>query len=120
MNEAHELDLLDQLEKKQEARTFFDKPVRWTTIMCHPRKRNYQEFIEYLRRMDVQDNLRSGERFIEEWFEFFLSYHEIECHYEDENKTKRTFIIAAAENEVKMKEFEKDLANRQKNDSSGV
>lgn len=71
---------------EQESRTFFDKPVRHTTLEFHANKTNYQEFIDYLHNMGVQDNLRDGERFIEDWFELFLCYHEIEQANEDDIK----------------------------------
>ena len=71
---------------EQESRTLFDKPVRHTTLMCHADKMNYQEFIDYLQNMGVQDNLQGGEHFIEWWVELFLCYHEIEQANENDLK----------------------------------
>lgn len=71
---------------EQESRTFFGKPVRQTTLMCYPDKMNYQGFIDFLEGFSLQRNLRHGERFIEEWVELFLAYHEIEQSDESDIK----------------------------------
>lgn len=71
---------------EQEGRTFFDKPIRYTTLEFHQGKMTYDEFIQYLQNMGLQANLRNGEKFIEKWFELFLSYHEIEQANENDIK----------------------------------
>lgn len=82
----------EEFVTEQEGRTFFDKPIKSTTIEFHQGKMNYEEFIHYLQNMRLQENLRCGEKFIEEWFELFLAYHEIEQTYDGDIKN-RTWTI---------------------------
>ncbi len=86
----------EELALEQENRTFFGKPVRFTTLMCYPNKLTYEEFKLGLSTMGVEQNLQSGEHFIEWWVELFMSYHEIEQEdYEpnlEEKKYKNLLI----------------------------
>lgn len=77
---------------EQESRTLLGKPIRYTTLLHQADKMNYEEFVNYLHNMGLQDNLRDGERFIEEWIEIFLAYHEIEQADEDDIKYNAKII----------------------------
>lgn len=87
MNQSYE-----EYVTEQENRTLFGKPVRHTTLLFQAGKMNYQEFIDYLHNMGVQENLQGGEHFIEWWFELFLSYHEIEQASDDDIKYNAQMI----------------------------
>ena len=63
---------------EQEKRTFFNKPLRYTTLLSWPRKFTYEEFVEEIRCMGVAENYTLGEKFIEEWIELLMAYQEIE------------------------------------------
>lgn len=82
----------EQFVKEQESRRLFEKPVRWTTILRYPGKYSYDEFISFLQSMGLQENLRDGEKFIEDWIELFLAYHEIENHHYDESNYRNIII----------------------------
>ena len=97
---------------EQENRTFFNKPVRHTTLQFWPDKLTYKEAMQAMKSMGVQENLQSGEHFIEWWVELFLSYHEIEQEdYTPDIKEKcyKNFIIDQNIENRKQYELHKDL-----------
>jgi len=104
---GHE-DWIDKVQE-QEDRQFWGKPTRHTTIGFWKSKMTYEEFIEYTRKWGLQSNLRSGERFMEDWMELFCSYHEIEYQTESSEAPYRNRTIdLAIEAELERERLEKD------------
>lgn len=77
---------------EQENRELFDNPVRYTTLETYPDKLSYEEFLEEIKSWGVQENLQSGEHYIEWWIELFLAYHEIENHHKSEDSLRNITI----------------------------
>lgn len=95
--------------EEQEARTFWGKPTRHTTIDCWHHKLTYEEFVDYTRRWGLQDNLQGGEKFVEDWMELFCCYHEIEQQRCDsETKMRNRSIDDAVEAELRWEEYQKN------------
>ena len=92
--------------QEQEDRKFWGQPVRYTTIEHWPQKMTYQEFLDYTQRWGVQNNLQEGEKFVEDWMEFFCAYHEIEQGYPEEDVIRNKAIDNAVETQLKWEEFQ--------------
>jgi len=90
--------------QEQENRKLFDKPIRFITYLCHPHKMDYEQFLLFLKGMELQDNLRDGETFIEEWFQLFLAYYEIEQSNKYEERYNAVQIDANYENSLRIRE----------------
>jgi hypothetical protein len=93
---------------EQEGREFWGKPTRHTTIDNWHKKISYEEFIDYTKRWDLQENLRDGDRFIENWMELFCAYHEIEQGYPEEEGHRNRAIDDAVEAQLRWEEYQKN------------
>jgi len=98
----------ERLIIEQEGRTLFDHPVRYTTIFTHPSKMTYDQFLEEIKSWGLQENLRSGEKFIEEWLDIFLAYNEIEHGYTIEKPYKNKVIDRVVKARMEYEKYKKN------------
>lgn len=65
-------------------RKLYGKPIRSTTNFCYPDKLTLEEFVEQMNHVETfarnMQKLKKGtdDRYIEEWFQLFANWSEIE------------------------------------------
>lgn len=90
---------------EQENRKLFNTSIRYTTLLCYQDKLTSDQFIKLLRKMDVPTSVKTGSRFIEEWFELFLAYYEIEQSDDYDIKYNAAIIDQNYNNKLKLEEM---------------
>lgn len=102
----------EQYVTEQEARTFYGKPTRWTTIMSYPDKMDFGTFIRELRTFDIQDNLKGDDRYIEYWVELIMAYHEIENSELEDTQELKYRVMHIDQNFKQEEDWQKSEFNR--------